>query len=358
MEQEIDIAPLIWQENHLLVLDQSKLPNEEHWDPCRNGTEVIEAIRSMRIRGAPAIGVAGAYAMALHSMHITKQTGMPEFMKTLRGFASSLIAARPTAVNLQWAARRSLGLAEGCTSPQAATAQLIELAHQTKLSDIAINRKIGMYGADLMPGSGLVLTHCNTGSLATAGYGTALGVIRAARKQGKSFSVLFTETRPWLQGSRLTSWELQRLQIPSRLIVDSAAGSIMARGKVKAVVIGADRIARNGDTANKIGSYSLAVLAAAHSIPFYVAAPCSSVDIEIGSGSGIDVEVRSPDEITWFRDYRIAPHGIDVHNPAFDITPANLITAIITEHGVIRAPYERNLSDIMTTTVNRGDNAD
>ena len=257
--------------------------------------------------------------------------------------AEQLAAARPTAVNLGWAVQQCRNAARTCSTPGQAAARILALAHVMREQDIESNKAIGRHGATLMPSSGGILTHCNTGALATAGYGTALGVIRAAWESGKQPPIFHTETRPWLQGARLTAWEFSRLGIPATLIVDSAAGALMASGRIAAVVTGADRIAANGDTANKIGTYSLAALAAANGIPFYVAAPFSTVDLSVKRGEDIPVEERPAVEVTSLGGQRIAAEGVDVWNPVFDVTPAGLIAAIITEHGVLRPPYEARL---------------
>ncbi|MDE2838590.1 MAG: S-methyl-5-thioribose-1-phosphate isomerase [Chloroflexota bacterium] len=337
-----ELQPIVWQDGHLLLLDQTQLPAREEWVTVRDVAGAIEAVRAMRVRGAPAIGIAAAYAMALAAHSIEVPT-MPAFLGELDAQAERIAAARPTAVNLAWAVERSMGVARTCSTPAEAAERILALAHTMREEDVESNRAIGRNGAALMPDSGAILTHCNTGALATAGYGTALGVIRAAWDSGKRVQVFCTETRPWLQGARLTAWELARLGIHATLIVDSAAGALMASGGVAAVVTGADRIAANGDTANKIGTYSLAELAAANGIPFYIAAPLSTVDLDVKSGADIPVEERPAVEVTSLAGQRIAAEGVDVWNPVFDMTPARLITAIITERGVLRPPYEAQL---------------
>lgn len=337
-----ELQPIVWQDGQLLLLDQTMLPASEEWATVHDVTGAVEAIRSMRVRGAPAIGIAAAYAMAIAARSI-EAPAMPAFLGELDAQAERIAAARPTAVNLGWAVQRCRGAARTCSTPSEASARILALAHAMREQDIESNRSIGRSGATLMPDSGGVLTHCNTGALATAGYGTALGVIRAAWESGKRIRVFHTETRPWLQGARLTAWEFARLGIPATLLVDSAAGALMASGHVAAVVTGADRIAANGDTANKIGTYNLAALAAANGIPFYVAAPCSTVDLNVQSGADIPVEERPAAEVTSLAGQRIAAEGVEVWNPVFDVTPAGLIAAIITEHGVLRPPYEAGL---------------
>ena len=341
-----EIDPIRWQDDHLLLLDQTLLPEAQEWVVVRDADEATTAIREMRVRGAPAIGVTAAYAMVLGANSIDAPT-MASFLDQLDPIAARLAAARPTAVNLGWAVQRSLDRARDSRTPSEARTDLLKLAHLMKEQDIESNRAMGRHGAALMPDAGGVLTHCNTGALATAGYGTALGVIRTAWEQGKQIHVFCTETRPWLQGARLTAWELVRLGIPAHLVVDSAAAYLMANHEVDAVITGADRIAANGDTANKVGTYSLAVLARAHGIPFYVAAPTSTVDLGIASGDDIVIEERPAEEVTELRGQRIAPNTIGVRNPAFDVTPSDYVTAIVTEKGLIHAPYEAALRAIV-----------
>ena len=337
-----ELRPIVWQEGQLLLLDQTMLPAHEEWVAVHDVAGAVEVIRTMRVRGAPAIGIAAAYAMVLAARSIEAST-MSAFLDQLDSAAVQISAARPTAVNLGWAVQRCQGVARTCSTPSQAAARILALAHAVREQDIESNRAIGRHGAALMPSSGGVLTHCNTGALATAGYGTALGVIRSAWESGKRPRVFHTETRPWLQGARLTAWELARLGIPATLIVDSAAGALMASGSVSAVITGADRIAANGDTANKIGTYGLAALAAANGIPFYVAAPFSTIDLNVKRGEDIPVEERPAAEVTSLGGQRIAAEGIAVWNPVFDVTPAALIAGIITEHGVLRPPYEAEL---------------
>ena len=355
-----ELHPIDWQDGQLLLLDQTRLPASEEWIHVGDAGGAVEAIRSMRVRGAPAIGIAAAYAMALAARSIAagyatalaarsiEASAMPAFLDRLASEAAEIAAARPTAVNLGWAVERCLAVARSCATPDEAAERILALAHEIREQDIETNRAIGRHGAALLADSGGVLTHCNTGALATAGYGTALGVIRAAWESGKRPPVFHTETRPWLQGARLTAWEFARLGIPATLIVDSAAGALMASGKVGAVVTGADRIAANGDTANKIGTYALAALAAANGIPFYVAAPLSTVDLGVASGEEIPVEERPGVEVTSLGGQRIAAEGAAVWNPVFDVTPAALIAGIVTEEGVARAPYGASLRSTLT----------
>ena len=376
-ETGAEFSPIAWRDGRLLLLDQTRLPESEEWASACGPGEVAGAIRGMQVRGAPAIGVAAAYGMALAAQAAASpslsrtETGaampaflsrleadadaspslsrleagaaMPAFLSRLEADADALADARPTAVNLGWAVRRCMDAARACGSPEEAADRILALAHRMHKDDVAANRAIGRCGAALLPDSGGVLTHCNTGALATAGYGTALGVVRAAWESGKRLRVFCTETRPWMQGARLTAWELARLGVPATLIVDSAAGALMAAGRVSAVVTGADRVAANGDTANKIGTYALAALAEAHKIPFYVAAPVSTVDFGAPTGAAIPIEERPDEEVTSLGGRRIAAKGVDVWNPAFDVTPARLIAAIITERGVARPPYEASL---------------
>jgi methylthioribose-1-phosphate isomerase len=309
----------LWHGNVLSLLDQRLLPREETWVECRTAAEVAGAIRTMVVRGAPAIGVAAAYGMAMASM---SGQDLDEAARVLK-------ASRPTAVNLAWAVDRMLRF-----NGDVAEAEKI---HR---QDVEGNMRMGRFGAELLGASTTVLTHCNAGALATAGYGTALGVIRAAIEGGKRVAVFADETRPYLQGARLTAWELQRDGIDVTLITDNMSGHFFQKGTFDAVIVGADRIAANGDAANKIGTYTVAVLANAHGVPFYVAAPVSTIDPQCPSGADIPIEQRSPDEVTDILGSRMAPEGIHVMHPAFDVTPAALITAIITERGVMRAPYE------------------
>ena len=333
------VRTIDFQDGALLLIDQRKLPLEETYVRCTDHLEVAEAIRGMVVRGAPAIGVTAAFGMALAARQIGK-ANPAEFLERLESAGKTLGETRPTAVNLSWAIGRCIEharkeLAEGRTPAEAADG-LLRLAREMHDEDIAVNRRIGDHGAALIEENARVLTHCNAGALATAGYGTAAGIIRSAHARNRIAEVLVDETRPFLQGARLTAWELHRDNIPVTLISDSMAGFCMSRGKVDCVVVGADRIARNGDVANKIGTYSLAVLARENGVPFYVAAPTSTIDFSLESGEGIPIEERSPEEVTHFAGRRIAPEGIGVFNPAFDVTPARLVDAIVTERGIVR----------------------
>jgi len=336
-----------WTDAGVRLIDQTKLPVEETYVTCRTYLEVAAAIRDMVVRGAPAIGVTAAMGIAL-GVRDAQAGSVAEFRPQFQHVCETLAATRPTAVNLFWAVRRMQGKFEACAGlplPQLKQALIAE-AQRMHAEDIAANQAMGRHGATLMPASGGVLTHCNAGALATCGYGTALGVIRAAIAAGKKIHVLADETRPFLQGSRLTAWELLKDGIPTTLISDNMAGAMMRMGKVQAVVVGADRIAANGDTANKIGTYSVAVLAHEHGIPFYVAAPFSTVDLETADGSHIPIEQRAPEEVTHLAGRRIAPQGVAVENPAFDVTPARYIAAIITERGVATAPFSESLQNL------------
>jgi methylthioribose-1-phosphate isomerase len=321
------LRPVLYDEraDAVRVLDQRLLPGEEAWLDLTTADEVAHAIRALAVRGAPAIGVAAAYGLAVES-----RRGADEVR--LRSAAARLVRARPTAVNLEWAVRRM-----SATLGRGAAAVLAE-AHAIRDEDEAACRRIGELGAPLLPAPARVLTHCNAGALATAGYGTALGVVRAAHEAGRLAHVFADETRPFFQGARLTAWELHRDGIPVTVLADSMAGWMMARGEVNCVVVGADRIAANGDVANKIGTYALAVLAAHHRIPFYVAAPWSTVDPATPTGAGIPIEERDAEEVLRIGALRIAPEGVPARYPAFDVTPAELVTAIVTERGVLGPP--------------------
>ena len=335
------IETIQWTPEGVVMIDQTRLPNEEVNITCRTVEEVAHAIRAMIIRGAPAIGVAAAMGIAL-GMQQAGNTASFEAMCDL------LAGTRPTAVNLFWAIRRMKDLyysLEGCDL-SAIRARLIEEAQRIREEDIAINRAIGRHGAPLVPDGKTVLTHCNAGALATAGYGTALGVIRAAIEQGKHIDVFADETRPFLQGSRLTVWELQRDNIPTTLITDNMAGHFLKSGRIGCVIVGADRIAANGDVANKIGTYSVAVLAKENNVPFYVAAPISTLDLSLASGDEIPIEERAPIEVTHYSGNPVAPHGTAARHPAFDVTPNRYVTAIITERGVALPPYRESLSRV------------
>jgi methylthioribose-1-phosphate isomerase len=338
---------LEYRDGALWLLDQTRLPLDPALIRCVDHRDVCEAIKSLRVRGAPAIGLAAAYGtvLAARSFSAAGVTGDP-FLTRLLAATEELAATRPTAVNLFWALVRMRRVVERhrAEPPETIAHLLLAEADEMLRQDEEVNRSMGRHGAELIPDGANVLTHCNTGALAAGAFGTALGVIRAAHDQGKQVHVWVDETRPLLQGARLTAWELRELGIPFTLITDNMAGHFMARGRVDLAMVGADRIVANGDAANKIGTYSVAVLARAHGLPFYFVAPTSTVDLSIPSGDRITIEERSPEEVTSFRGVRVAPEGSSVANPAFDVTPAHLITAIVTEYGVVRPPFATGLA--------------
>jgi methylthioribose-1-phosphate isomerase len=338
------IQTLEWTEQGVRFIDQTKLPTEEVYVTCTTYQQVADVIRNMVVRGAPAIGVSAAMGIALGVKNSKAET-VGDLKKEFDQICKVIGETRPTAVNLFWAIDRMREKFESLrVRPLAQIKQaLVEESQRMHAEDIAANQAMGRHGATLMPASGGVLTHCNAGALATAGYGTALGVIRAAVEQGKKIHVYADETRPFLQGSRLTAWELVKDGIPTTVISDNMAGAMMRQGKIGAIVVGADRIAANGDVANKIGTYSVAVLAKEHGIPFYVAAPISTVDLATPDGGGIPIEQRNGKEVTHIAGKQMVPDGADVENPAFDVTPAKYVAAIITEQGIARAPYEESL---------------
>jgi methylthioribose-1-phosphate isomerase len=342
------IKTLEWTDAGVRFIDQTKLPTEETYVTCKAYEEVADAIRTMIVRGAPAIGVAAAMGVAL-GVRDSKATDHAELKRDLDRICDVLAATRPTAVNLFWAIRRMKDKFDAVSAQPIANIQqtLIAEAQQMLVEDIATNEAMGKHGAGLLPASGGVLTHCNAGALATCGYGTALGVIRAAVDSGKKLHVFADETRPFLQGSRLTAWELMKDGIPTTVISDNMAGAMMLQGKIAAVIVGADRIAANGDVANKIGTYTVAVLAKEHGIPFYVAAPFSTVDLNTPDGNQIPIEQRSSKEVTHMAGKQIAPDGVLVENPAFDVTPHQYVSAIITERGIVREPYAETLRAAM-----------
>ncbi len=339
------IRPVEWRNGAVVLLDQRLRPMQEVYRVYRDHRDVALAIKDMVVRGAPAIGVAAAMGVALGMAQASDGDQARAFERIARRFA----ATRPTAVNLFWAIermRQAFARARG-RSPEIVREILRQEAVAIYHEDIASNRALGAHGASLLKPRTTVLTHCNAGALATAGYGTALGVIRAAQEAGKQVAVIATETRPFLQGARLTAWELKRDRIPVTLITDSMVGHVMKRGAIGAVVVGADRTAANGDVANKIGTYGVAVLAARHRIPFYIAAPTSTVDLACPDGDAIPIEERATREVTHLGETQIAPSGIKVMNPAFDVTPHALIAAIITERGIARAPYTKSLARLL-----------
>jgi methylthioribose-1-phosphate isomerase len=340
-----------WTNEGVRMIDQRKLPTVEEYPIFRTYQEIAEAIRAMVVRGAPAIGVAGAMGLAL-GVRDSKAKNIAELREDFKRIADTLGATRPTAVNLFWAIERMRRLFKEIATDGAdrrkIAARLIEEALAIQAEDIENNKRLGEFGQKLLPDSGNILTHCNAGALATAGYGTALGVIRSAVEHGKRLRVLADETRPFLQGARLTAWELWKDDIDVRVIADNMAGSFMRQGLVDAVIVGADRIAANGDVANKIGTYTVAVLAKQHEIPFYVAAPFSTLDLKIPDGSHIPIEQRDPNEVTHIGGIRIVPDGVSVFNPAFDVTPHEFVTAIITDRGVAQPPYIKSLARLMS----------
>jgi len=336
-----------WKDDRALMLDQRKLPWAETYYTCRNYRDVSEAIKKMVIRGAPAIGIAAAMGMALGAKAIRARK-MDTFLRELDRIGDYMKASRPTAVNLAWAVDRMTALAHslGGRPVEEIPPALAQEAQRMLREDVAVNKKIGRYGQEVVPQDSTVLTHCNAGALATGGYGTALGVVRAAVEAGKNVRVLADETRPFLQGARLTVWELIKDSIPATLIPDNAAGSLMRKGEVQVVVVGADRIAANGDVANKIGTYSVAVLAKENNIPFYVAAPLSTIDLSLPDGDRIPIEERGSEEVSSVFGKVIAPEGVVTRNPAFDVTPNRYVAGIITEKGIARAPYTESLKKL------------
>jgi len=331
----MELKAIEWLGDKLRILDQSKLPREESFVDLVDYRDVALAIKEMKVRGAPAIGIAAAYGIGLGAQSV-ETTDKDEFLSQLNQVMQALATTRPTAVNLFQAISRMKRAATGDNVPEI-KGRLINEAKRIHQEEIEATRRLSQLGAELIQDGFTILTHCNAGSLATAGYGTALGVIRAAREQGKKISVFVTETRPLLQGARLTAWELMREDIPVTLITDSMAGYFMKQNKIDCVIVGADRIAANGDVANKIGTYTLAVLARENSIPFYVAAPTSTIDLSLASGDKIPIEERDPRELTHIQGVPIAPEGVTAANPAFDITPHDYISAIITEKGITRS---------------------
>jgi methylthioribose-1-phosphate isomerase len=341
---EVDTQHIWWEDGAVCLLDQRLLPAREVVVRCASVEDVARAITMMQVRGAPAIGCTAAYGMALVAQ-ISGATTSEQILPELAAAKVALDAARPTAVNLAWATGRMLRCAERHAdgAPPSLRRALLDEAHAIIAEDLAMCHAMGAHGVALIPPRGHVLTHCNAGGLATAGYGTALAPIRAAHELGRSVHVFVDETRPFLQGARLTAWELQRAGVPLTLITDNMAGYFMRRREIDCVIVGADRVVANGDIANKIGTYSVAVLAKAHGIPFYVAAPSSTVDFTLPDGDAIPIEQRDPAEVTTLGGQPIAPAGVHAAHPAFDVTPHELITAIITERGVVYPPYEQNL---------------
>lgn len=343
------IPTLSWTPEGVRFIDQTRLPLEESYVLATTYEQVADVIVTMVVRGAPAIGVSTAYGVALGAQN-SKAQSVGEFAPEFETICSRLAATRPTAVNLFWAIDRMKKLFADLRARNASMAEIkdkiLTEAHAMYDEDIAACKTMGRFGGELLPEEGGVLTHCNAGALATCGYGTALGVIRAAVEQGKHIHVYADETRPFLQGARLTAWELMADGIPTTVICDNMAASLMRAGKIKAVVVGADRIAANGDFANKIGTYNVAILAREHGIPFYCAAPWSTIDMETATGEAIPIEERNAREVTHHGGKQLTPHGVGICNPAFDVTPAKYVTAIVTERGVLRAPYTESLREM------------
>ena len=338
-----------WKDDAVVMIDQRKLPASEVYVTCKTANEVAKAIKTMVIRGAPAIGVAAAMGIAV-GMTRSRATGTKQFTTEFQKTCELMAGTRPTAVNLFWAIERMkkafAAAAQDGQSVDEIKKRLVAEARAIHDEDVQSCRTMGAHGATLVPSSARILTHCNAGALATAGYGTALGVIRAAAEQGKTIAVLADETRPFLQGARLTAWELVKDGINTTVITDNMAGAMMRQGQVDLVVVGADRIAANGDVANKLGTYTVAVLAKEHGIPFYVAAPLSTVDLNTADGSRIPIEERNEREVTHVGSNRLTPDGAQIRNPAFDVTPAQYVTAIITERGIARAPFAESLAQL------------
>jgi len=336
------IKAIEWLGNRVKIIDQTRLPWEEVYVELGHYQDIVSAIVEMKVRGAPAIGVLGAYGIALSALRI-EAVSREEFLDKLQVIIRTLMTTRPTARNLFRVIARMQQVAQTGKGIEQIRRALVEEAVKIHAEEAEATRRLSQFGVELIRDGFTILTHCNTGALATAGYGTALGVIEQAKEQGKKIKVLATETRPLLQGARLTAWELRKADIPVTLITDSMAGYFMQRGKVDCVMVGADRITANGDTANKIGTYSLAVLAMENGVPFYVAAPTTTVDLSLASGDEIPIEQRSPAEVTHVQGINLAPEGTQAANPAFDVTPHRYITAIITERGIIKEPYIEGL---------------
>jgi len=341
---ENNIETLRWSDDHLEMIDQRILPSEFSYISYNSAKSVADGIRSMVVRGAPAIGCAAAYGVALEAIK-TQSLNKIDFLSGMSDACKILLESRPTAINLFWAVNRMQSIIKDShnIAPRELAMILLEEAHNIKAEDIKINRMMGSFGAELLFDGAKVLTHCNAGALATAGHGTALGVIRSAVESGKNISVIADETRPFLQGARLTAWEMVQEGIPVTLISDNMSGHLMSHGEVDAIVVGTDRVAGNGDVANKIGTYMVAVLAKRHNIPFYVACPLSTIDRSISSGADIPIEERPNSEVTGYQDMQWAAKGVSVRNPAFDVTPADLVTGLITEKGVVLKPSKEKI---------------
>jgi methylthioribose-1-phosphate isomerase len=344
------VKTIQWRDNEVVMIDQRKLPMQEAYVVCKNHRSVIRAIRDLVIRGAPAIGVAAAMGVALGALKI-RARGMDRFRARFDAICHEMIEARPTAANLAWAVERMKKVLDGVNygELEELKLRLVKEAQTILREDITINRAMGRHGQRLLKDGNRVLTHCNAGALATGGYGTALGVVRAAVESGKRIDVLADETRPFLQGARLTAWEMKASGIPVTVITDNSAGYFMQHGKVDAVIVGADRIAANGDVANKIGTFMVAVLAKTHKIPFYVAAPLSTIDASIKSGKEIPIEQRDEKEVTHLQGRRTVPDGVGAENPAFDVTPHRYVSAIITEKGVLTPPFKTKIRHLFAS---------
>lgn len=343
--KNLNYQPIEWLGNKAIILDQTCLPGEEVYLEITSYQAMTSAIKELKIRGAPAIGVAGAYGIVLGALE-TKAMSREHFLEKLRGISQTIKDTRPTAKNLPRAIERMEQIANASNDIGQIKKALVNEATKIHREEVEATQKLSQIGADLIEDNSTILTHCNAGPMATTGYGTALGVIISAREQGKKIKIFANETRPLLQGARLTTWELKKAGIPVTLITDSMAGYFMSRGQINCIIVGADRIAANGDTANKIGTYTLAVLAKEHGIPFYAAAPTTTIDPSLPSGKEIPIEERKPEEVTHFQGVVTAPAGIEVTNPAFDVTPHHYITAIITENGIIREPLGKGIARI------------
>jgi len=343
------VETLRWRDGYLEMIDQRLLPENTHFVSYDSAAGVALGIKDMVVRGAPAIGCAAAFGVALEALRL-RNSDVKGFHSGMESAFSTLAASRPTAVNLFWALARMRDAWEQCSDKQVGeiAETLLQEARDVMDEDIRINRDMGKWGSELLNDGDCVLTHCNAGALATAGHGTALGVIRSAVEAGKSISVIADETRPYLQGARLTAWEMVQENIPVTLICDNMSGHLMSKGNVDAIIVGSDRVAGNGDVANKIGTYMVAVLARRHGIPFYVACPLSTIDLDIPNGDGIPIEERDGDEVRGFRDCSWAPTGVNVRNPSFDVTPAELVSALITEKGVVACPDEKKIKALFS----------
>ncbi|WAC06864.1 MAG: S-methyl-5-thioribose-1-phosphate isomerase [Thermodesulfobacteriota bacterium] len=343
------IQPIKWKDDKVLLLDQRVLPEKEAYLECRTYQDVAHAIKHMVVRGAPAVGVAAAMGIAL-GVRTIPEKNKNSFLIQFDKICNTIAATRPTAVNLFWAIERMKNVVYQNLHVSIKALGLLLKKEALKIlkEDIESNKRMGTYGSKFIKNGAVILTHCNAGALATGGYGTALGIIRAAKDQGKKIQVIADETRPFLQGARLTAWELKKDRIPVTVITDNMAAFMMQQKRIDAIIVGADRIAANGDTANKIGTYSLAILAKEHKIPFYVAAPLSTIDFKIKTGKEIPIEERAKEEVSHIRGKRMVPHGVSIWNPAFDVTPNRFVSAIITDQGVVKKPFQKNLKKLVS----------